>query len=763
MGLVSDAIDGGGPSAAVAIEIEGLVQGVGFRPWVHRLALELGIRGRVFNGPRGVSVQAHGTPAALETLVERLSGEAPPPALVDRVQVGTLDEAAPATFRIVRSQGTHAARVALVPDQATCPDCIRQVRDPTDRRFGYAFTNCTACGPRYTIATGAPYDRTRTTMAAFSMCGACQTEYDDVEDRRFHAQPNACPRCGPQLHAAATGDPILAAAAALRAGGIVAVKGIGGVHLACDATQDDAVLRLRARKGRDTKPFAVMVRDLGEAARLAHIDAAEQAALLSAVAPIVLLSRRGGTLSEHVAPDGHSIGLMLPYTPLHHLLLREVTFPLVLTSGNRADEPIEIDDDEAAARLGPIVDLLLSHDRPIARRADDSVVRVIAGAPTVFRRSRGYVPRPIRLPSRVAEPILACGAQLKNTVCIVVDDLAYCSAHHGNLDHVRTAEAFEEGIEALQSLLGVTPKIVASDLHPDFVSTRYAKRRAGARWVGVQHHHAHIASVMAEHRLQGDVFGLAFDGAGYGGDGTSWGGELLSVSARGLSRLATLRPLWLPGGDAAVTEIWRGALALVTDAFEGQPPPWSQLPLFDQVPVGKREAVAQLLERRVCCTPTHALGRYFDAVAALGLRRPLAGHEGQAAMAWEGAAADDPGDYPFVLDVSMSPWQIDLRPGIRALVADLVAGAPTSAVAGRFHNTIAHASLAAVARATEAYGRRPLVLSGGCFQNARLTEHVLEGVDAAQTVFVARDVPPGDGGISIGQALVAGATMAGGH
>ncbi|MEX1363943.1 MAG: carbamoyltransferase HypF [Nannocystaceae bacterium] len=744
-------------STGLRIEIEGLVQGVGFRPWVHRLATDLGVRGRVWNDGHGVTVEAHGDRPRLTELVRRLSSEAPATATVQRLSVHSVPPSSMPAFRIERTRGLQAATLCIGPDQATCPDCVRELLDPGNRRHGYAFTNCTACGPRFTIVTAAPYDRERTTMAGFSMCARCQHEHEDVEDRRFHAQPNACPECGPALRMDGAADPLLAAAEALRNGEIVAIKGLGGFHLACDATDDDAVARLRRLKGRDTKPFAVMVADLCGAQALARVDAVARASLGSAAAPIVLLPSRSATLSKHVAPDDPWLGLMLPYTPLHHRLLRAVERPLVMTSGNRSDEPIEIDDDEARRRLAPLADRFLLHDRPIARRADDSLVRVIAGAPTVLRRARGFVPRSIRLARPVAEPILACGAQLKNTVCIAVGDRAYLSAHHGDLDQLRAADAFEAGVEQLQSLLGAQPRVVASDLHPDFVSTRYARRRGGARWIGVQHHHAHIASAMAEHCLQGEVYGLAFDGVGYGLDGRAWGGELLLASAEGFTRLVTFRPVRLPGGDVAVTEIWRTALALVWDAFEGQVPPG--LELLERVPAGRRALVEQMLEQDLRCPPTHAVGRYFDAVAALGLACPTAGHEGQAAMRWEQAAAaagsTRPDPYELVLDRRSRPWQLDLRPGIRQLVAELLAGRDRAAIAARYHDTIVAASLTAVNESAKQRGPRPIVLSGGCFQNARLCEGLLAAAGPAQAIFMQRDVPPNDGGIALGQVLVA--------
>lgn len=738
------------------IEIAGLVQGVGFRPWVHRLARDLCVRGWVWNDGRGVTVEAHAPQAIIEHFVRRLVDEAPSGAVIERVQVEDIPPAAAPELEIVASRSSTHAQLSVGPDRATCPDCLAELFDPADRRFEYPFTNCTTCGPRFTIVTGVPYDRPETTMVDFVMCEACRREYENPGDRRFHAQPNACDACGPKLRMPGTSRPLATATEALLAGEIVALKGLGGFHLACDATNDDAVARLRARKGRDAKPFAVMVRDFEQAKSLAWLDSASEAALRSPAAPIVLVPARGGQLSCGVAPRCSWVGLMLPYTPMHHLLLRGVDRPLVMTSGNHSDQPIEIDDDEALERLGPLADRFLVHDRPIAARADDSVVRVIAGAPTVLRRSRGYVPRPIRLPRAVPEPILGCGGLLKNTVCIAVEDQAYLSPHHGDLDELRASEVFEAGVGRLESLLGVQPRIVASDLHPDFASTRYARRRGGEHWIGVQHHHAHVASALAEHRLDAEVFGLACDGVGLGVDGTSWGGELLLASQLGFTRVATMRPLRLPGGDVAVREVWRSALSLLWDAFEGELP--ADLPGWEGVGPAKRRGVEQMLLRDVRCPPTHALGRYFDAVAALGLGMSEVDYEGQAPMRWEQIASRGAPAYPYAIDGGARPWTIDLRLTIRALVAELLAGREPAWIASRFHATVARAWLDVLDRAADVYGSRPVVLTGGCFANALLTSLMLTGHNRDRPMLVHRTVPPGDGGIALGQVWVAAGT-----
>jgi hydrogenase maturation protein HypF len=751
------------------IEVRGTVQGVGFRPWVFRLAREIGLGGRVRNDSLGVTIEAFGAPEDLDRFADRLLAEAPPAALVAEIRVEEIPAETPRGFEIVPSDGGETRRVSIPPDLATCPQCLAEVRDPEDRRHAYAFTNCTACGPRYTIARDVPYDRPRTTMARFTMCPRCSGEYWEVGDRRFHAQPNACPDCGPRLSLvdpvgwiAGAGDrgagALALAARRLREGAIVAVKGLGGFHLACDATSSRAVCLLRARKHRDEKPFAVMVGDLAEAEVLATLRPEEHRLLESVERPIVLVRRRPGSgLAEEVAPGNPLVGLLLAYTPLHHLLLAEVGRPLVMTSGNLSEEPMAAGDEEARDRLAGIADLFLTHDRPIENRCDDSVARVIAGRPTVLRRARGYVPRPVPLARPVRRPVLACGAHLKNTFCLAAGEQAWLGPHIGDLNNLEACRHYEEQIERLQRFLGIRPEVVAHDLHPDYFSTLHASHRPEAVKIGVQHHHAHVASAMVEHGLEGPVLGLAWDGTGLGTDGAAWGGELFEATLEGFERLATLRPLPLAGGDEAIRQVWRLALAALHDAFEGAPPEGT-LALFHEVPERERAVVRQMIERGLNAPLAHGAGRYFDAMGALGLGRPRATYEGQVALEWNLVAdEDEAGEYAFDLDRGADPVQVDLRPMVREAVGDLLSGVGAPTVSARFHNTLAAVAASMVREVAGRDGRRPVVLTGGCFQNERLVAEVRRRLEATHQVWQHLDVPPGDGGLALGQALVADA------
>ncbi|HEY6006515.1 MAG TPA: carbamoyltransferase HypF, partial [Anaeromyxobacter sp.] len=628
------------------ITIAGTVQGVGFRPFVFRLAQELGVRGRVRNDSGGVTIEAFGSAAALDAFVARLRADRPPAAVVEDLRSAPIPAEPAAGFEIVESARAAERRTAIPPDLATCDDCLREIRDPGDRRHGYPFTNCTSCGPRFTIALGAPYDRPATTMARFTMCPSCAREYEDPRDRRFHAQPNACPACGPRvslrdpLHGGAlapevlpegvearappnpplaTSDPITVVGRALAQGRIAAVKGIGGYHLACDAVSSAAVRLLRERKRREEKPLAVMVRDLDAARALASLGPAEERLLASVERPIVLCRRReGAALAPEIAPDSPLVGLLLPYAPLHHLLLAAAGRPLVMTSGNLSEEPIAFEDEDALHRLGGIADLFLVHDRPIASRCDDSVARVVAGKPLVMRRARGFVPRPVRVSPRFRRPALAVGAQLKNTFCLARGEEATLGPHVGDLDGLETYEAFEAAVARLEEFLSLRPEVVACDLHPLYLSTRYAKERAaalGAPLVQVQHHHAHAASAMAEHHLEGPVLALAWDGTGLGTDGAAWGGELLLAERGRFERLATFRPVALAGGDRAIREPWRIALAALLDAF-GPGAPLDGIPLFRSVDAKEQDVVRRMLAGGVNAPLAHGAGRAFDAAGA---------------------------------------------------------------------------------------------------------------------------------------------------
>lgn len=745
------------------IEIRGVVQGVGFRPWVYRLATEQGLTGQVRNDATGVVIDAFGTEDALNRFSERL--DVPPPAsVVTGVRAYAIPPQSRAGFAIVHSEETTGRRVTIPPDLPTCDACLSEILDPSNRRYRYPFTNCTNCGPRFTITRDVPYDRPVTTMAAFTMCASCQREYDDVNDRRFHAQPNACPVCGPRLRLVerdgailACDDPIVQAAVALRAGEIVAVKGLGGFHLVCDATSPAAVRRLRLRKRRDEKPLAVMAADPEVAATLATLTPADQGLLESVERPIVLVPRLAGcALAPEVAPNNPLVGLMLPYTPLHHLLMRETGRPVVMTSGNLSEEPLAYRNDEAIERLGEIADLFLLHDREIVTRCDDSVARVIAGRPVVLRRARGYVPRAVRVTPGFEVPVLACGAQLKNTFCLGTGDSAYLGPHIGDLENLETNQSFEEAIARLERFLRTSPAVVAHDLHPDYLSTRYARAR-GIPTVAVQHHHAHVASAMAEHGLAGPVIGVAFDGTGYGTDGTAWGGEVLLARDDGFDRLATLRPVPLAGVDAAIRHPWRIALALVEDAFEGLPP-LDDLPLFSAVTSHDLTVVRQLLATHLRSPLAHGVGRYFDGVGSLVLGRPDSRYEGQIALEWNVVA--DPAErglYAYDVDRRRVPWVVDLRPMIRDVVHDLRDGVAAATISGRFHNTLVAATAGVVTAVGRTRTTLPVVLTGGCFQNARLAEGLVAALDGRFAVHLHGQVPPGDGGIALGQAVVAAA------
>jgi hydrogenase maturation protein HypF len=755
------------------VVFRGTVQGVGFRPWIYRLATSLGLDGHVHNDAQGVTVEAFGPPAALDRFVARARVEAPPAASIEALDAAFIPAQQAADFHIdpTPAREPESLRVSIPPDLGICPDCLAEILDPRDRRYRYPFTNCTLCGPRFTIARDIPYDRPNTTMASFRMCPDCEREYQSPEDRRFHAQPNVCPRCGPKLtlldeHGAPIEhtDPLAGAAEVLAAGLVVAVKGLGGFHLACDATAPAAVARLRARKHREEKPLAVMVVDLAAADALAILSDEERRLLASPERPIVIARRRPETpLAPEVSPDRPSVGLMLAYTPLHHLLLRDAGRPLVMTSGNLSDEPIATGNEEAVARLAGIADRFLVHDRAIDARADDSVARVIAGRPAILRRARGHVPRGIAVHRPFARTVLAAGAHLKNTFAVGAGDAVMLGPHVGDLETIETYAALESMAARMERFLSVRPEAIACDLHPGYLSTRYARERAaalGAPLVAVQHHHAHVAACMAEHGLDGPVLGLAWDGTGLGTDGAAWGGELLLATFDRHERLATFRPVALAGGDLAVREPWRVALALADEAFDGAPP-IDRLPVLAARTPTEIGVVRRMIQASVNAPPAHGVGRFFDAVGALALGRGVARHEGQIAVALEWAAdAGEAEPYPFALDLAASPWQIDLRPLIRAVVGDLLEGRAPAHVAARFHEALAAAAAAIVAEAVRRHGRMPVVLSGGCFQNARLVASCLRRLAAlGLDVHRPERVPAGDGGLALGQALIADAVL----
>jgi hydrogenase maturation protein HypF len=756
-------------SARTRVRIEGVVQGVGFRPHVHRLATELGVDGFVRNDGGAVLIEAEGSAAVLAAFVERVADEAPTLARVERVVGEAVAPTGAPGFAIAPSAVGNASPAVVAADAATCDDCLRELLDPLDRRYRYAFTSCTACGPRYTITRSLPYDRARTTMASFAPCARCRAEHDDPRDRRFHHQANACPDCGPSLRLLdptgrpAGGEPLATAAAVLRDGGIVAVKGIGGYHLACRADHSAAVAALRARKRRDDKPLAIMVAGIGAARALAEVDDAAERVLAGPERAIVLLARRReANVAAEVAPGCAELGVMLPYAPLHHLLLGEVGTPLVMTSGNLSDEPIAHRDDDALRRLASIADLFLAHDREIHARADDSVVRPSPARPhLLLRRSRGFVPAPLSLPVRAERPVLACGAQLKSTFCMARGAHAWVSQHIGDLGEWETRLSYEESIERLAQLLGMRPEIVAHDLHPDYASTRYALDRDATSHVAVQHHHAHLAACLAEHGEHGPAVGAIFDGAGYGTDGSVWGGELLVGDLRGFERAGHLRPISLPGGERAIREPWRMACAWLCEASGDEPP----LPrtLRATVEPDRWRAVAQLALDRGSVPVTTSAGRLFDAVAALSGVRARSGYEGQAAMELEAAA--DPAlagaqacAYPLALTESDATLVLDARPAIAAVAHDAARGTSPAAISARFHAALAAATAEACLRIARARELATAVLSGGVFQNRLLLDLTADRLAAAGLrTLVPERLPPNDGGIAYGQVAVAAA------
>jgi hydrogenase maturation protein HypF len=751
-------------SRRVRARVEGAVQGVGFRPFVYRLARELELGGFVLNDERGVVLEAEGEAAAVERLLERLADDAPALARVERVLCERVPATGEQSFAIVESERGGEPRALVSVDGATCDACLAELFDPGDRRFRYPFINCTDCGPRFTIVRGVPYDRPLTTMAGFTMCAACRAEYDNPLDRRFHAQPNACPECGPRarLEGLPPGaDPVAAAAAALLEGRIVAVKGVGGYHLACRADDKQTVAALRGCKHREDKPFALMTPDLDAARALVELGGDEEALLLSHRRPIVIARRRAGAaVADGVAPRSTDLGVMLPYSPLHHLLCADARTTLVMTSGNVSDEPIAYRDHEAAKRLGPIADGFLVHDRPIHMRTDDSLVRSVhRRRPLLLRRSRGYVPESIDLPLATPSPLLACGAELKSTFCVAKGRRAWVSHHIGDLKTWETLRSFREGIEHFERLFAVAPDVVAHDLHPDYLSTGYALERDGVETVAVQHHHAHLAACLAEHGVTGAAVGAIFDGTGFGADGTVWGGELLAGDLAGFERVGHLWPVRLPGGDQAVREPWRMACAWLQEVRgEAGAVPAA---LSGEVEQARWEAVAGLAGSGTAAPVTTSVGRLFDAVAALCGLRAVVNYEGQAAAELEGAAdASERGAYELPVTERAGSVVLDARPTVTAVAGDAARGMPAGAVSARFHAALARATAAACVAAAGASGVEVVVLSGGAFQNRLLLERTAGAIEeAGLRVLVPERLPPNDGGISYGQAAVAAARL----
>ncbi len=760
------------PTAVIRrrLRVRGQVQGVGFRPFVYRLATGLELSGHVGNDARGAFVEIEGPPERVERFVTDLAAQPPPLARITGIEAEEVPVEGTGRFVIEPSRGEGRQEAGITPDTATCPDCLREMLDPADRRYRYPFINCTNCGPRYSIIQSVPYDRPGTTMAAFTMCPACRREYDDPTDRRFHAQPNACPVCGPRVWfvdaggTAVAGDAIATCAAWLRKGRIVAIKGLGGFHLACRADSDAAVGELRRRKGRESKPLALMAADPAAAAALGVVDALAEAALASPARPIVLLAKRGGAaVSRHVAPGTDRLGVMLPYTPLHVLLLAEVGLPLVMTSGNPTDEPLCSDNDEALRRLAALADGFLLHNRDIERRIDDSVV-LPAAAPVdhvvPLRRARGYVPEPVAVAVEAARPILAVGGELKSAVCLLSGREAVLSEHLGELPNAAAYRSFIGTIEQFKRLLAIEPAVIAHDLHPDYAATRYALTLPGEH-VAVQHHHAHMVGVLAEHRLTGPAVGVICDGSGYGLDATVWGCEILVGDERDFRRAGHLRPFPLVGGDAAARQTWRPAAALLTQTFGDT---WPAGVSMDAADADALALVRAMLRRPRRQRQASSLGRLFDAVAFLLGLCDRNRHEAAAAMALEAAARRAGGAEPlaYALEEVDGRLLIDVRPMVRQLVADLAAGRDAESLARAFHETVVAMLADAAGRAAAAAGLERVVLSGGCFANTLLLTGLTSRLQrAGLVVYSHRAVPPGDGGLALGQAVVAAARTRG--
>jgi hydrogenase maturation protein HypF len=758
--------------ARYRVRVRGVVQGVGFRPFVHRLASDLSLGGLVGNDTEGVFLEVEGTEMALAEFDSRLLADKPPMARIETVEWTAMSPNGDRSFRIAESESSRAVSTYVSPDVCVCNDCMAEMSDPADRRYRYPFINCTNCGPRFTITERLPYDRPGTTMRGFTMCPACAAEYGDPADRRYHAQPIACPDCGPRVWyddgRAETGgtDPaILAAQRDLAAGALIAVKGLGGYHLACDARDGSAVAALRRRKNRPHKPFAVMVRDLGLARDIAQVDEFESALITGPARPIVLLRRKGaGPMSPGVAPDNPLLGVFLPYTPLHHLLFAPVPGSglappdlLVMTSGNLSDEPICYEDRDARHRLGGIADGWLLHDRPIHVPCDDSVVRASSGRELPLRRSRGYAPLPLTLPFE-SDPILAVGGEIKNTFCLAKGRVAWMGQHIGDMGRVETLDAFEHSTEQFSRFYQVGPKQVAADCHPGYHTRQWADDRGPAPVTIVQHHHAHVAAVMAEHQIDADqtVIGFAFDGTGYGRDGAIWGGEVLRARYCGFDRSRHLRYIPLPGGDAAVRKPYRVALAHLWAAGID----WTlDLPPAAEASPAEMVVIRHQLEGRLPCVPTSSMGRLFDAVSSLLGIRQVATYEAQAAIELEGAAVEgrtlDTPSYTFAVE---GP-DFDPGPVVRGLVRDLRAGESRRAMATGFHIAVADLIAELARRERQETGINVVALTGGVFQNVLLADLACRKLDTdGFEVLTHRLVPPNDGGLALGQVAVAAAS-----
>ncbi len=749
---------------AKRLKVNGIVQGVGFRPFIFQLAEQYGLKGEVGNTSSGVSIHIEGLAEQVASFEADICAKSPPLSYIVEISGQSDTVRNYAGFSIAKSKGGAKISTLISPDVSVCGDCLAELLDPDDRRYHYPFINCTNCGPRYTIIDDIPYDRPKTSMRHFKMCAACQSEYDDPNNRRFHAQPNACADCGPHVslydkrqNRIAPKDPIGKATELLKQGYILAIKGLGGFHLAVDAADTDAVRRLRNRKLREEKPFAVMAYDLESIRRYALVEAAEEKLLTSIQRPIVLLRKKNpNRISKEVAPNNKYFAVMLPYTPLHYLILKQGFAALVMTSGNLSEEPIAIDNDDAFNRLSSIADYFLIHNRDIYLRSDDSIVRNTAGAGRFLRRSRGFVPIPIFLKNEMPS-ILACGAELKNTICVTKQDKAFLSQHIGDLENLATYEFLKLTAAHLKRILDIDPEIIAFDMHPDYLSTRFAQEQQAIHKIQIQHHHAHIVSCMAEHKLEGPVIGLAFDGTGYGTDGAIWGGEILIAAEDNFERCGHLAYVPMPGGTAAIQAPWRMAVSYLRNAY-GKGFQELGLPVLKEIEIDKLTIISEMITKGVNTPLTSSLGRLFDGVAAICGIRSQVNFEGQAAMELEMLAADTAGstyDYEWLSD---DTYQILPAPIILGVVKDLQDGKSVADISAKFHWTLIclFVDLCTVIRKDRDLNR--VVLSGGVFQNSILLTGLINALEKRKfSVFSHQQVPTNDGGIALGQAVVAAA------
>jgi hydrogenase maturation protein HypF len=759
------------------ILVRGIVQGVGFRPYVFSLARQRVLRGRVFNNSHGVMIEVEGEEQAIEQFVSDLVTYLPPLAVIESIE--RRDDLIPANFgdfQIIESEVDAEKFVPIPADIATCDDCLHELFDPRDRRFRYPFINCTNCGPRFTIIQDIPYDRARTTMRDFVMCDECRAEYENPHDRRFHAEPIACPACGPRLRLTdAQGQEVMPLSDSidsvlsqtrwlLSEGKIIAIKGLGGYHLACDALDTEAVERLRLRKYREDKPFALMCGSVNLLQEYCEITQEEEELILSARRPIVLLERKScAKIAQAVAPGVRTLGFMLPYTPLHHLLVKDFGRALVMTSGNISDEPICYEDGEARRRLSEIADFFLWHNRGIQMRIDDSIARVHAGSVTLLRRSRGYAPVPLKTSIRFDRQILACGAELKNTFCLTRGNHAFISHHIGDLENLETFCSYTTGIDHFMRLFDLQPDVVVHDLHPEYLSTKYAQSLpANVHKIGVQHHHAHIASCMADNGLDGAVIGVAFDGLGYGEDGRLWGGEFFVADYASSRRIAHLSYVPMPGGAQAIREPWRMAAIYLHRAL-GDEFLNSDLPFVQRLNRRAWWMLKQMAARGLNSPETSSVGRLFDAVASLIGVRDAVNYEGQAAIELEALAVCD-GDLGYEFEFDAARGIIEAAPVIRQIAADLQRGVTAEEISTRFHRGVGQTIGIVVRRIREQQGLNRVALSGGVFQNRLLLELTRRLLSAAGfEVYTHHRVPTGDGGIALGQAAVANARLASGQ